>query len=274
MEIKSLDRTNREIIFEAFWEAFKNYVIPLDFNREVHLRRWETSGVDFSLSFGAFDQEKLIAFILHVPVGDEVFNFGTGVIPSHRGQGLIEKIYQKASPTLQKFSKVKLEVIKENHRALSLYKKMGFEIKRELLSFQGELNICCGTSGEYQYNVAPLKYSMEMENMRAFLPATESCKEVLIKASENHELHELRRGSTLVAYAIYTPFNASIKELGAIPPIERHFDQLLLYMKLGGQKIRIMNVEESARPVIQYLTSKGMNNFVTQFEMEMPLAQT
>lgn len=267
MEIKSLETTPRDTIFEAFCEAFANYVIPMDVTREVHLKRWETAGVDFSLSFGVFDQDKLVAFILHVPFHDEIFNFGTGVIPSHRGQGLIQKIYDFAFDKIRHFSKIKLEVIIGNDRAISLYEKLGFQKVRELLSFQGELNICCGPTNEFHYQVKPLEYTDEMIKMRLFEPTSEASPEVLLRVSKIHETHELRYGNTLVAYATYTPYNVAIRELGAIDPIDRHLDQLLLHMKLNEQKVRLMNIEDKAKGLIEFLTEKGLNNFVSQYEM-------
>ena len=271
MEIKSLEQSSLETIFEAFCEAFKNYVIPLDFNQDLHLRRWKTAGVDYKLSYGAFDQEKLVAFVLHVPMKEVIFNFGTGVIPSHRGLHLIEKIYQKAIPELKAFKEIKLEVIKGNDRAIALYERMDFHSVRELLSFQGELNICCGPSNEFHYAVKPLSYTQEMSNLRLFEPAAEACAEVLSKARENHETHELRYQNTLVAYAVYTPYNASIREMGALDPVDRHLDQLLLHMKLGNQRVRVMNIDDNAKPMIDFWMSKGLTNFVTQFEMEKKL---
>lgn len=271
MEIKSLQHSSVDTIFEAFCEAFKNYVIPLDFNRDLHLKRWKTAGVDFSLSYGVFDQNKLVAFVLHVPMNDVIFNFGTGVVPSHRGQHLIEKIYNKAIPELKRFKTVSLEVIKGNDRAIALYERMGFETVRELLSFQGELNICCGPSNEFHYAVKPLTYSQEMNNIRLFEPASEASSEVLMKAKENHETHELRYQNTLVAYAVYTPYNGAIREMGALDPVDRHLDQLLLHMKLGDQRIRVMNIDDRSKPMIHFWMNKGLDNFVSQFEMEKNL---
>ncbi|WP_408096012.1 GNAT family N-acetyltransferase [Peredibacter sp. HCB2-198] len=271
MEIRGLEGTSLDIIFHAFKEAFNNYVIPLDLDRDLHLKRWKTAGVDFSLSYGVFDQEELVAFVLHVPVDHVLFNFGTGVVPSHRGQKLIEKIYDVAVPHLKNFKEVKLEVIKGNDRAIALYERMGFQTTRELLSFQGELNICCGPTNAFHYHVRPLGYTQEMKDMRLFEPASEASKTVLMKAKENHETHELRYGDTLVAYAVYTPYNGSLREMGAIDPIDRHLDQLLLHMKLGDQRIRVMNVEDRSQTMIHFWMNKGLINFVTQFEMRKEL---
>ena len=267
MEIKRLDSTPLDTIYEAFVAAFTNYVIALDFNRELHLTRWKTAGVDFTLSYGVFDQDQLVAFILHVPIQDEIYNFGTGVIPSHRGHGLIQKIYAFAASDLKKFKSTKLEVIIGNDRAVTVYHKIGFVKYRELLSFQGVLNICCGPTHEFHYSVRPLIYTNEMAKMRLFTPSSEADSNVLLKTPERHETHELRYGSTLIAYAVYTPYNGSLRELGAVDPIDRHLDQLLMHMKLPGTNIRLMNVDKDAKEMIRFLQNKGLNNFVSQYEM-------
>lgn len=268
MKITPLTQTNPLLIYQAFTRAFENYVIPLEFNQERTFERWLEAGVDFNLSYGAFDEEELVAFILQVPVDKTLYNFGTGVVPSHRGQHLIEKIYHVIGEELPATERYILEVIKENTPALSLYKKMGFKIVRELISLRGDFTFITNQENGLSYDVTPIKNTTEMKQIRLASPGTEFSYPVLEKHPERHELHTLKNGSELLAYAIYTPGVMSLKELGANQRKESYLDQLFLHMKVNREKIRIMNIDSAAQDLVDYFQKRGLEIFVKQFEME------
>ena len=98
---------------------------------------------DLELSVGVFENQKLIAFILHgwdtIKNQKVVYNGGTGVIPSKRGNGLTKRMYLFSLPVLQKkgVDKIVLEVISKNIQAIKSYEKSGFTKTRELACFKG-----------------------------------------------------------------------------------------------------------------------------------------
>lgn len=265
MEIRTLEHTPLKEIYECFTDAFANYVIPLQFDEEMTMERWKLADVDYRLSYGAFDGEHLVGFIIHIKTGDQLFNFGTGVIPSHRGQRLVQKMYQKIEADHgEKFS---LEVIKENTRALQIYELIGFKKDRDLISVQGILNINTPVDKKYHYEVKSLNYSDEMARIRLYNPSIENSSDILLRYPDHYELHELRLEKKLVAYAVYYPKTGSIKEIGASSPVEDNLDQLFLEMKLNGEKLRVMNIDGKAKELISYFCDRDVNIFVSQHEM-------
>lgn len=267
IEIKRLDQTTRLEIYEAFAKAFANYVIPVEFNQAATLQRLEIAGVRDDLSYGVFDNSNLVAFILQTSCHDILYNFGTGVIPSHRGQHLIELLYSSIENELPQFNKYTLEVIKENTKAHNLYLKLGFEKTRELLSFNGTLKIDSREENVFNYHVLPLNYTEEMASISLFPPSLEHSSCTTLKCKEVYEVHELRYGPELMAYAVFNPKQTGLKEIGAKHPIDLNLDQLFLKMKLNQENLRVMNIDEKARDFIFYLESKGLKKFITQYEM-------
>lgn len=265
MEIRTLSGTTWETIYSAFNEAFENYVIPMSFNKETTLKRWDISSVDLDLSYGTFDQGKLVAFVLHISCPEVIYHLLIGVIPSHRGQHLIEKIYEKIEKELP-HKRFTLEVIRENKKALGLYEKLGLKPKRELLSLKGILHIP-ETEFPGDYVIRPLNYSAEMDRLQLSSPAFENAEVCLSQRPEFHECHCLIKDEQLLAYIIFTPLLNSIREMGALTPVDKYLDPLITKMKLNGEDLRIMNIDAESKELLNYLEKRGLELFVTQLEM-------
>lgn len=257
MEIKNLKFTNLENIFIAFRESFLNYFVPFTSSFEDTKKRWEHAGVNLNFSFGVFDEGKLVAFILNSEIDSTLYNFAMGVIPSHRGQHLIEKIF----PMLpQNFERYILEVITENEKAIHLYTKLGYKKVRALDSFQGVLSLPSKKiPGKYDVT----DYHKTDESLRWFLPSTESL--IQFKMKNLCETHTLKVNGKIVAYAHFIPETISIKEAGAVH--EEYLDTLFLEMKLHSEKLRVMNIDTSSSRFIHYLEARGLSKFIGQFEM-------
>lgn len=268
MEIKNLRDVQVDDIYQAFVLAFTNYVIPIEFNREATIKRWQEAGVDFELSFGAFDKDKLVAFVLQVPVEKNLYNFMTGVIPSHRGLRLISKIYEEIHLHSAGYETYSLEVIRENTTALNLYTNLGFKAERELFSLKGIFHFEKNLDQSFTYDVLPLKRIPEMNEICLSKPAMEFSYPVLLKRPHLYELHCLRDDDKILAYAIFNPANLSLKEMGAKNSIEKHLDILFHHMKLDGENLRIMNLDSKAEDLIRYFEKRNLNHFVTQYEMK------
>ena len=143
MEIKSLIGTNCKDILNVFNNSFSDYFVPFKLTEEQLVSKMISDKTDLELSVGVFENQKLIAFILHgfdiTNNQNVVYNGGTGVIPEKRGLGLTKQMYAFNLPVLEKkgIDKIILEVISNNIQAIKSYKKIGFITTRELDCFQG-----------------------------------------------------------------------------------------------------------------------------------------
>ena len=95
-----------------------------------------------AVSVGAFADRTLVGFILNgVRDWDNektVYDLGTGVIPDFRRTGIMGELLNLVSTICikNKISVYQLEVIQDNEKALTLYKKQGFRINRILNCYQ------------------------------------------------------------------------------------------------------------------------------------------
>ena len=134
MVVRHLGDTDFKNIMECFLSAFENYFVKMPTDYNFYKERWKASGVNFNLSYGMFDNDKLVGFIINAI--DErqgeltAYNSGTGVIPEYRGKRIVKTIYDFAIPDLMQngITKCLLEVITENAKAIKSYEGIGFKI--------------------------------------------------------------------------------------------------------------------------------------------------
>ncbi len=134
-KLNSLKNIGFDDLFNSFKNAFANYEMQLEI--EELERMLVRRGFVPELSFGAFDSNKLVAFTFN-GIGNfngiqTAYDTGTGTMKEHRGKGLATKIFEHSTPFLKEAGvrQYLLEVLQHNTKAVSLYKKLGFEITRE-----------------------------------------------------------------------------------------------------------------------------------------------
>ena len=256
MKIKSLNTVPAESVLSAYQSAFGDETEPA-----LTFLRWEMAGVDLHQSVGAFDEDKLVAFILNSKTGDTLFHFSIGVIPEYRGHHLLEQLFRAIPPSYDHYQ---LQVLKDNVRALSIYQKEGFEISRELISLEGILEIP-QPKNDIHYVVKNYEPHPRHDHIRLTRPSFESSMEILKSSQRWHETHEIYSGEKLMAYAHFTPISLTIREVGAIEPVERHLDQLFYRMKLHHEFIRVLDLD--SKVFISYLETRGLKKMAREYEM-------
>ena len=95
---KTLETIDFSSIYKTMIEAFSDYALDMTYMQEHNLyNRAIKNGIDFSLSAGVFENDKLVGFTL---VGiDEwegeksAFDIATGIVKEHRGKGHAKKIF-------------------------------------------------------------------------------------------------------------------------------------------------------------------------------------
>ena len=134
---QALQEVPMQQLAECFNSAFSDYEQTICFTLESLKYYLTASAVDLSLSFGAFCDEQMVAFILNArgiyKNQSVVFDAGTGVIPGYRGKKVFSALfaYTKAQLQQRKIARYYLEVLQSNHRAVSIYRKKGFSVQRE-----------------------------------------------------------------------------------------------------------------------------------------------
>lgn len=272
-EIRTLKDTSPQIIFETFLQAFTNYFVPVPKDFDSHFERWQSIGVDFSLSYGAFINHRPVAFTLHSPINKTLFNLATGVVPSARGQRLIDKIYSKAIPEIKGkgFDSISLEVISKNTPAIRVYERLGFKMERELLCFKGRIPDLSSHVDDLHYQIGEVKFNEEMRALIKYPYSSEQSEDIISRVKNVFELHEIFDDHKLLAYAIYQPKSASIVQLEATEPFNQNAYSLLSQMHLKDEVIRMNNVDLKNKNQVLLWSELGFENYISQYEMKKSL---
>lgn len=271
MEIRSLENTPiREIVLTLNF-AFSDYFVPINFTEEYVNERWTASGVDYSLSFGVFDRDKLVGFIIHAInyYGETkvAYNASTGVIPSHRRQGLLTKLYSKAITALQVngIQKSTLECITKNERAILAYQKVGFNVDRQykLYKFDWEQ---IEIKSEFEIKVTADFSFDDFKQLQNYFPSIENQDHCLEKYKESLISISVFDSDGIVAYLIFHKQSKRIHRLGVK---ENNWNSLgeILFSGLPTGKYNIINVDTINENIHNFFKKMNFDNYIDQYDM-------
>ncbi|KAN0038303.1 hypothetical protein ACTA71_000475 [Dictyostelium dimigraforme] len=140
---------NLKELTDVFNSSFSDYVIKFVVTEESLSQKIQGDGISMNHSIGIFgeaEENKLEGFVLLAPDDfknpTKLYNSATGVIPTARGNKLIEKSISQMKTFFKEngIKSIVLEVIQTNPRAIKVYENCGFKITRELISYKGDLN--------------------------------------------------------------------------------------------------------------------------------------
>ncbi|MCD4677758.1 MAG: GNAT family N-acetyltransferase [Desulfobacula sp.] len=277
--IKSLEKISFNSLFIAFNEAFTDYEIQL--NKDELRTMLDRRGYVSKLSFGAFEDEKIIAFTLN---GIGLFNgvktaydAGTGTIKEFRGQGMASKIFKYSLPFLKEagVSQYLLEVLQHNTKAVSVYKKLGFKITREFNYFkQNNKNISLNSSGihpEYNLQKTDLSLNKLMIEFWDFIPSWQNSFETIFRKIDDFKIIGAYKGLELIGYCIIEPGSGDITQIAVDKEYRRKgIASVLLKEALKFNQyssIKVVNTELDCRPITEFLRKNAIPLKGRQFEM-------
>ncbi|MBW1294752.1 GNAT family N-acetyltransferase [Aquimarina litoralis] len=276
MEIKTLEGVTTERILTVFNESFSDYFIPFQLTEEQLTLKMFADKTDLQLSVGVFDNDKLVAFILHgfdiVNKKKVAYNGGTGVIPEKRGAGLTKQMYRFVEPILAKrgIEKVVLEVISKNKQAITSYEKSGFITKRNLVCYKGkveklEINNTIEIKEFQEYN-----WKL-MESFWDIKPTWQNSKNVLDTIKENTISLGAYLDNKLVGYVIHNTTSNRTHQIAVSKDHRNKKIACTLISKLKetyGDSFLIINVDKNAKNTNSFFESIGLKNDLEQLEME------
>jgi len=271
MEIKSLEHTPVEEILKSLNLAFSDYIIPINFTLDYVNERWKASGVDYRLSFGVFDNNELVGFIIHAinRYGDfkVAYNASTGIVPTHRRKGLLTKLYEKAILTLQEngIQKSTLECITENERAILAYQKVGFKIDRKYFLYKFNWQQIAIES-EYKVEVKKQFEFSEFEHLQNYFPSIENQNHCLEKYQNNLVSISVSDKNKIVAYLLFHKTSKRIHRLGVKENDWNSFGEIL-FSGLETGNYNIINIDSRNENMHAFFRKMNFNNYINQYDM-------
>lgn len=271
--IQDLSSTTIEDLVDCFLRAFEGYFVALPGEVGYWASRFEASGVDYRMSYGAFDGDELIAFIIHC-VGKEgenrvVFNTGTGVLPAYRGLKLVDRLYAHAIPILKEegFTMARLEVIDQNIRAIGVYERVGFQIKRRMKCYQGFLPERAHAGVRIRLPTLEMLSTLE----RTTPPYSwDFTSQTLLRAGDQYAMYlvGMENEDDVIGHFILDQKKGVLAQL----EVENdEWDVLFTAVRQLTQNIKINNIDACRTDLIAWLDNMGIDNVIDQFEMEMAL---
>jgi len=221
---------------------------------------------------GAFKENKLVGFVLHglreIDNKQIIYNGGTGVIPSERGQGLTYKMYNFMLPQLRNLgvSEVMLEVIANNVPAIKVYEKLGFKNLRTLNCYKGDINL---KNLNASIKIVPIENPdwLALSKYGEVQPTWQNSQETINNASGSMQILGAYQNSQLIGYLIYNRSNNRIIQLAVDKEYRRRKIGSSLLHSLKGSPCSIINVDAKSAVTNKFLEYSGLENFLQQNEM-------
>jgi ribosomal protein S18 acetylase RimI-like enzyme len=279
MEIKTLEGIDKKGLLNVFNKSFSDYFVPFKLTEEQLTSKMIADKIDLELSVGAFENGKLIAFILHgfdiIDSLKVVYNGGTGVIPKKRGSGLTKQLYHFVLPILEKkgINKIVLEVIDKNIQAIKSYGKSGFKTTRELVCYKGNFKTL--KINEDIEIKKPQSFQWElMESFWDIHPTWQNSNNVLSKLqSDNISLGAYFKNK-LVGYVIFNPNNKRIQQIAIHKDFRKKGIASTLISELTkkyGKSLSVINVDKKSESTSNFFNSIGLESYLKQLEMELKI---
>lgn len=272
MNVRHLGHTDFNLIIECFLEAFENYYVKMPTDHNYYRQRWKAAKVDYDLSYGMFDNDKLVGFIINAVDKRDghhiAFNTGTGVIPSYRGKKIVKSIYEFAIPDLVKhgITKCNLEVIVENEKAIRAYKGIGFKIIKQYKCYSGEL-----LGDEHVQSLKELGF--EDINWQA-IPNQDKYSWDFNRESlkgGNSRYYNVLNNGEIESFFSFNSENNTINQMEVFTTDNDVWERLFLAIQSVSKQVRIINVDDALAHKISAIENSGLKNTVNQYEMELIL---
>jgi ribosomal protein S18 acetylase RimI-like enzyme len=275
--ITSLKDLDNEQLFTAFSEAFVDYEMQL--NQHELFRMLKRRGYKAELSYGAFDQNRLVSFTLN---GIGTFNgqrtaydTGTGTVPDYRGKGLAGTVFSFAEKELKAASiqQYLLEVLQHNTTAVKLYQKLGFEITRSFNYFHQDAQ---------QLKLDPAKLDLDkvmsipLDLVEAFetgdFPSSwQNSLSAVKRSPEDFRVLGYHRQDLLLGSLILDPQTGDITQIAVHPEHRRQQIGTSLVAKAlqinQHERIKLINADARDTGMTKFMESLGMPLQGKQYEM-------
>ncbi len=277
MEIKTLQDTNITDLTIALNEAFSDYIVPVHWTEEAAALKFEGDNVDLSLSPGCFIDGKLCGFILHF-VGRRngramLWNGGTGVVPTQRGQGITSKLYDFILPSLinSNYAFTTLEVIDHNDPAIHIYQKNGFSRIRNLDCYKGRVDLIPPPKQIAFKSIDNINWKA-FHTCRSWQPSFQNDDQKLKRMRAHIEVIGAYDKDLLVGYIIFNKnpeagdvYQFAVKETYRKRGIGKSLFGLAAKDKTVPSKV--INVDAAHRESFAFFKKIGFEDIGSQFEM-------
>lgn len=280
-----LNAAHVPVLRQTFLDAFADYFLPLQMSEEQFRTKLAREGVEPRFSGGVFYGEKLIGFIL-TGIGEwhglpTAYNAGTGVLPAHRGHGLIKKLYRFMFPKLREIGieQCLLEVIQENTPAIKTYEAVGFRMTRALDCFRAKKSDMFFSSEPSEK--VTLKETLKPDwkayhEFHDIEPSWQNRQDAVKKSLDKKVFVEAHlEGGLLVGYIVFFPNTGAIAQMAVSSAYcGRGIGTALLReaaQRTEATALLLNNVDSCCKDFLSFMERRSIKRFLRQNEMLLQL---
>ena len=270
-------------LFEAFGQAFADYEVQLD--KTELLTMLERRGFDPKASFAAFDRDKIVSFTCN-GIGNfygtpTAYDTGTGTLKEYQGRGLATRVFEYSIPHLKEsgIEEYLLEVLQHNTGALSVYRKLGFEVTREFYYFtsKNERIDSAAKPLDFPYTLKPIEIGEHdsISDFWDFKPSWQNSLEAIKRGLSDFICLGVFTEGKLIGYGVFEPVSGDVTQIAVDKRYRRRGIGSLLFQKMAESNkhnsIKMINTDIACDSITAFLKSKNIEPSGKQFEMTRKL---
>ncbi len=271
-------------LYDAFIEAFSDYVIPFALTETQFRNHINLNAVDLERTVGCVEDDRIVGFSLNgfgLWEGKQtVYDAGTGVIPDFRRQGVSEAMFDLMLPVFkgEGIEQCLLEVIATNTRAISLYEKLGFHTVRELalLQYDGKIDLSGDTPQNYEMREIDTPDWVLLTTFWDGDPSWQNSVAAVERSRRNKRIICAYLGGKCVGYIVFSSKFGRVAQL-AVEKDHRNRGvgtALLRAMQAEtaeGFSLQVINIDKSLTLATTFFNNRGFYERLGQYEMVLQM---
>lgn len=279
-QCRFLSEDHFQELYEAFTEAYSDYVIAFALTETQFRNHINLNAVDLGRTVGCIEDGKLIGFSLN-GFGDwndrsTVYDAGTGVIPTHRRQGISDALFEHMLPAFQRdgVEQFLLEVVSSNLPAVSLYEKLGFKPMRQLALLQCDEKLKPGPETPLEVLIREI-HAPNWPKLKTFWdgqPSWQNAPEAIERSRPLKQFLGAFIGDVCIGYLVFSSKFGRVAQM-AVDPLHRNRGvgtSLLLAMQdnlAEGYSMQVINIDKSLGTAVDFFRNHGFYERLRQYEM-------
>jgi ribosomal protein S18 acetylase RimI-like enzyme len=278
----SLRSVEKAQLHHAFLEAFADYAMDVGGTTEERLLlRMKKNSVDYDVSPGLYDSDRLVGFTL---IGLDTwggrftaYDAGTGIVPGFRKQGWARKMFEHSLPALREkaVERFVLEVLQQNEPAIRAYRKSRFEVARELKCYVRQTDDLRSRHEPSAFEMRPIARSVlaTLETSADWVPSFENRFSAVDAISDHVRLTGAFDDGVCIGAAAYSPpldwlltllVDRGHRRRGVGTALIRHMATTL---PESVSRLTALNVDGADTGTQAFFESLGFSRLVDQYEM-------
>ncbi|WP_027003635.1 GNAT family N-acetyltransferase [Hugenholtzia roseola] len=283
MLIRALSENDFLPLHHTLSEVFAEKNRPFFFNKWQAQQRWQRIGAVYPASFGAFEKEKLVGFLISA-AGEwrgknAIYNGGMGILKSYRNRGIATQLYAHLEEKVAA-QVLLLEVLVENKAAQAFYERMGFAVLRQVACYlaqhSGYQHFRSGAVISKQAQPDWFYYQTLQQEWQTTYPTWQNLPAAISRNAVAEICLEAHWGEKLVGFISLDVQNGRISQIAVAPDFRRR--------KIGSQLLQqaqnlvlpkfvsILNIE--THPTIEaFFSYHRFKRVALQYEMQKEIQQ-